>query len=91
MRRIIDHFLAQWKTDTLRKPLLMRGARQVGKTYSVRNFGKTYNDFAEINLELQPNARNVFEKDLQPDRILRELSLIVRKPITPGKTLLFLD
>lgn len=61
MRRIIDHFLAQWKTDALRKPLLMRGARQVGKTYSVRNFGKTYNDFAEINLELQPNARNVFE------------------------------
>ncbi|KKR96627.1 MAG: hypothetical protein UU47_C0012G0009 [candidate division TM6 bacterium GW2011_GWE2_41_16] len=91
MKRLIDHFLEQWKHDNLRKPLLMRGARQVGKTYSVREFGKTYADFVEINLELQPNAQQIFEKDLQPDRILRELSLIARKQITPGKTLLFLD
>lgn len=91
MKRIIDHFLLQWKQDRLRKSLLLRGARQVGKTYAVRKLGKTYSDFVEINFELQTDAHGIFEKNLDPDRILRELSLIVRKPITPGKTLLFLD
>jgi predicted AAA+ superfamily ATPase len=91
MKRIIDYFLLQWKFDPLRKPLLMRGARQVGKTYSIRQLGKTYQDFVEINLELMADARLVFEKDLQPDRIVRELSLLVGKRIVAGKTLLFLD
>jgi len=91
MKRIIDHFLCLWKEDSSRKPLLLRGARQVGKTYSVRNLGASYKDFAEINLELQSDAQRVFEKDLDPVRICRELSIIVRKPIIPGKTLLFLD
>lgn len=91
LKRIIDHFLEKWKQDSSRKPLLIRGARQVGKTYSVRNLGATYLDFAEINLELQTDAQHVFEKDLNPVRICRELSLILRKPIVPGKTLLFFD
>lgn len=91
MKRIIDHFLLQWKQDHLRKSLLLRGARQVGKTYSVRKLGATYPDFVEINFELRTDAHIIFEKNLDPDRILRELSLIVRKPIIPGKTLLFLD
>ena len=91
MKRIIDHFLAEWKQDDSRKPLLIRGARQVGKTYSVRKLGTSYSDFAEINLELKTDAQQVFEKDLDPIRICRELSLIIKKPITPGKTLLFFD
>jgi uncharacterized protein len=91
MKRIIDHFLLQWKQSDDRRPLLMRGARQVGKTYSVRQLGSTYSDFVEINLERQIDAINVFEKDLDPSIICRELSLIAKKPIIPGKTLLFLD
>ena len=91
MKRIIDHFLLQWKQDSLRQSLLLRGARQVGKTYAVRKLGATYPDFVEINFELRTDAQGIFEKNLDPNRILRELSLIARKSITPGKTLLFLD
>lgn len=91
MKRIIDHFLLLWKESDTRKPLLIRGARQVGKTYSVRQLGATYPDFVEINLESQTEASTVFEQNLDPLRICRELSLIAKKPIIPGKTLLFLD
>jgi hypothetical protein len=91
MKRIIDHFLMLWKQDPYRKPLLLRGARQVGKTYSVRQFGTTYPHFVEINFELQAKAIRIFEEDLVPARLLRELSLIAQQEIIPGKTLLFLD
>lgn len=91
MRRIIDHFLLQWKSDKLRKPLLLRGARQIGKTHSARQLGTTYSDFVEINLERRTDAHIIFERDLEPTRMIRELSLIARKPIIPGQTLLFLD
>jgi predicted AAA+ superfamily ATPase len=91
MKRIIDYYLSNWKNDRYRKPLLLRGARQVGKTHAVRVLGATFPDFFEINLESQPIARTIFEKDLQPDRIIRELSALMLKSITPGKTLLFID
>jgi len=91
MKRIIDYYLNNWKTDRFRKPLLLRGARQVGKTHAARALGKTFSDIFEINLENQPGAHIIFEKDLQPDRIIRELSALMQKPITPGKTLLFID
>lgn len=91
MRRIIDHFLHAWKHDNQRKPLLIRGARQVGKTYSVRQLGQSYAEFVEINFEAQPAARLLFEKDMDAQRIIRELSLLSRKRIIPGKTLLFFD
>ena len=91
MKRIIDYYLRNWKNDRYRKPLLLRGARQVGKTHAVRVLGATFPDFFEINLENQPIAQTIFEKDLQPDRIIRELSALMLKSITPGKTLLFID
>ena len=91
MKRIIDHYLKSWKTDRYRKPLLLRGARQVGKTHAARALGATFPDFFEINLENQEAAHIIFEKDLQPDRIVRELSALMLKPIIPGKTLLFID
>ena len=91
MKRIIDHFLLQWKSDRFRKSLLLRGARQVGKTYAVRKLAETYPDFVEINFELRKDAHGIFDKNLEPHRIVRELSLIARQPIIPGKTLLFLD
>ena len=92
MKRLIDYHLDQWKTDPYRKPLLLRGARQVGKTYAARRLGSMYEDFVEINLEFfLEKAARTFQEDLNPKRILHELSLLVDKPITPGKTLLFLD
>lgn len=91
MRRLIDYHLMHWKQDPQRKPLLLRGARQIGKTFSVREFGKSFQECVEINLELQKEAHIAFEKDLDPVRIIRELSLVAHKTIKPGKTLLFLD
>src|SRR5690349_24407 len=91
MKRTIDYYLSKWKTDRYHKPLLLRGARQVGKTYAVRKLGASFPNFFEINLELQPTAQIIFEKDLEPERIIRELSALMLKPIIPGKTLLFID
>lgn len=91
MKRLIDYHLKIWKNDSYRKPLLLRGARQVGKTHAARQLGKSFVDFVEVNLELLPEARTIFEKNLQPERIIRDLSLITKSSITPGKTLLFID
>jgi len=91
MKRLIDRYLREWKNFPYRKSLLLRGARQVGKTYAVRQFGRTFDSFVEINFELTEEARNVFEKDLEPERIIRDLSLIAGKRIVPGETLLFFD
>ncbi len=91
MKRLIDHYLHEWKTSSHRKSLLLRGARQVGKTYAVRELGKHYEDFVEINLEQMPNLVEVFDKNLDPVRILRDIMIQIRKEIIPGKTLLFID
>jgi len=91
LQRIIDQELIKWKQSSIRKPLLLRGARQVGKTFSVRAFGKTFSDFLEVNLERSPDFRSIFEQDLDPKRIIREISLRTGKKISPGETLLFLD
>ncbi len=89
MKRLIDSYLDSWKEDPQRQSLLLRGARQVGKTYSVRKLGSTFPEFVEINFELIPAAKEIFEKDLLPERIIRDLSFLMQKPIIPGKTLLF--
>jgi predicted AAA+ superfamily ATPase len=92
MYRLIENYLNQWVNDPSRKPLLLRGARQVGKTFSVRKLGKTFSDYVELNCEeLLNDSRLIFEKDLNPERIVRELSLLAGKTITPGTTLLFID
>lgn len=91
MKRLIDHYLRVWKDSSARKPLLLRGARQVGKTYAVRQLGRSFDSFVEINLEFMPEAHAIFSKNFDPHRIIRDLSLLVDLPIVPGKTLLFLD
>jgi len=91
MKRYIDDYLLQWKSNARRKPLLLRGARQVGKTYAVRSLGKSFKSCVEINFELMPEMGKVFEKDLQPDRIIRDISYLLEKDIIPGETLLFFD
>lgn len=91
MKRLIDWHLRTWKNSTQRKPLLLKGARQIGKTYAVRQLGKEFESFVEVNFELLPEAKTIFEPDLVPDRILWQLGLLSHTTITPGKTLLFLD
>ena len=91
MKRLIEKNLEEWRQDKRRKPLLIRGARQVGKTYIVRRFGKNFKSFAEINFELLNDANDIFKADLKPDRIIRDLSLLLQTKIIPGESLLFLD
>lgn len=91
MKRIISYYLQQWKADPQRKPLILRGARQVGKTHSVRALGKTFDHFVEVNFEKQNEIKSLFEGDLDPEKIIRDLSLLTQKKIIPQKTLLFLD
>lgn len=90
-KRLIDFHLDKWKTDPYRKPLLLRGARQVGKTYAVRRLAQGFRHFVEVNFEQLEAAASIFEKDLVPERILRSLSLLLKIPIIEGETLLFLD
>lgn len=91
MKRIIDFALETWKKSPTRKPLIIRGARQVGKTTAVRHVGKTFANFVEINFEAEPQWRTIFEGSLDPKRLLIDLELIAEQKITPGKTLLFFD
>jgi uncharacterized protein len=91
MKRFIDKELSQWKDVKFRMPLLLRGARQVGKTYAARQLGKQFSSFVQVNLETQDKERAIFEKDLDVQRIIRDLSLLRMESIVPGKTLLFID
>lgn len=91
MNRFIFFDLISWKSSRQRKPLLLRGARQVGKTYAVRQFGKTFKNFVEINFEKKPQFKKIFELDLDPVRIIKEISIAVDTQIIPSETLLFID
>ena len=91
IHRHIDTALLEWKDDSFRKPLLLRGARQTGKTTAVRHFAKQFESFVELNFEKDDRLFNIFEKDLNIQRILGLIEGIVRQKIVPGKTLLFLD
>lgn len=91
MKRFIESQLEYWKTVPYRKPLLLRGARQVGKTYIVQQFGKQFSSFVQINCEEQPDVRSIFEKDLDAQRIMRDLAFFTKTKIIPGQTLLFID
>ena len=89
--RLIDNYLKEWALRPDRKPLLLRGARQVGKSTAVRQLGKQFENFVEINLEKQPSFIQFFQGDLDVKRIVPQLSAMVGKPIVAGKTLLFID
>jgi predicted AAA+ superfamily ATPase len=89
--RNIDTTLEEWRTAEDRKPLLIRGARQVGKTSAVRTMGEKFTHFIELNLEENTEIHQVFNAGLPVTEICEQIALIVNKPIIPGKTLLFLD
>ncbi len=91
MKRDLLKQLMHWKTHPLRVPLILRGARQVGKSYLVREFGKTFDDYLEINFEKEKKTHIFFEGDLNIPKILEDLALHKGQKITIGKTLLFFD
>lgn len=92
MKRFIDQELKRWKESKRRKPLILRGARQVGKTYSVKQFGEKYFDnVALVDLERNPEWHRVFDGDLNAKRICADLEILLKQKILPGKTLLFID
>ena len=89
--REIDNELNHWKNSPTRKPLLVRGARQVGKSTAIRNLGKKFTYFIEVNFDENKQWRNVFESAQNLDDLLEQISIVNNTPITEGKTLLFLD
>lgn len=91
LHRIIENKLIIWKSASKRKPLIIRGARQVGKTKSIVEFSRHFDNMVAINFERENNLHSLFEKDLDPKRIIKELEAIRNATITPEKTLLFFD
>ncbi len=93
MKRLIDAQLADWKNHHRRKPLILRGARQVGKTHTVNQLAKDhFNDqLIAVDLEKNRQLHSLFGDHLDPRKIISALEVIFRKKIIPGKTLLFID
>ncbi len=90
-RKILD-FLENWKESKHRKPLILQGARQVGKTYSILEFGRThYENVAYFNFETNPKLNKTFEENISPDYLLPILSHIAGQTIVKEKTLIVFD
>ena len=92
MQRFILKKLIEWKESKYRKPLILKGARQVGKTYILKQFGKeNYEGVAYFNFDHDEDLYNLFENTKNPKRILEQLAFIYGKAIIPGKTLIIFD
>ncbi len=92
MYRKIMSFLEVWKDSKLRKPLILQGARQVGKTYSVLEFGRNYyENVAYFNFETNPKLNETFEENISPDYLIPILSHIAGQTIVKEKTLIVFD
>lgn len=92
MKRKISQFLIEWKNNPYRKPLILQGARQVGKTYSILEFGRNnYENVAYFNFETNPSIGKTFEESLEPGYLIPILSRIANQTIVREKTLIFFD
>ncbi len=90
LKRKIDNYIDNYYTNN-RNALLITGARQIGKTFSIREFGKKFKSFIEINFIERPDAVDVFKGAKTTDDILMRLSTITTKPLIKGETLIFFD
>ena len=84
--RNIDKDLTEWMLSKNRKPLMIRGARQVGKSSSVKNLSKNFKYFVEINFDENPQYSQLFEQKLSVTEICEQISLISNTPVKPGET-----
>lgn len=91
IKRHIDNLLLEWKDNPMRKPLLIRGARQVGKSSAIRHFGETFKYFAEVNFERQKAIKGFFSGDIDVHLIAQKIASYIQVPIREGETLLFFD
>ncbi|MFQ5680614.1 MAG: ATP-binding protein [Candidatus Omnitrophota bacterium] len=91
MKRKIDDSLIAWKESKRRKALVLRGARQVGKTFSCRVLGRSFKHFLEVNFEEDKAVRKIFQGSLTPLHLCSRLSAYFSVPIVPGQTLVFFD
>ena len=93
LKRKVDHFLTLWKQKNDRMPLIVKGARQVGKTDAIEFFAKQYyKHVVEINFALQPQYKSIFDDGFEVDSIVKNISLINPKfDFIPGETLIFFD
>lgn len=92
MYRFVENELKSWSRDKKPIPLILRGARQIGKTFIVEKSGKKFfTNFLKINFEKESSYKKIFEKDLDVKEILRIISLNKHSNIIPGKTLVFFD
>ena len=88
MRRLVEARLRSWRTAERRKPLVVRGARQVGKTHTIETFGREeFEETATVDLERNRAWHRVFDGDLDPRRILSELGVLLDRRIVPGRSL----
>ena len=93
LKRKIDYYLISWKNNPNKKPLIVKGARQIGKTESIRNFAKNnYKSIVEINFSLQKQYKNIFDDGFEVNSIIKNISLIdPNLEFIDGKTLIFFD
>ena len=92
MKRDLYQKLLLWKDNPDRKPLVVKGARQVGKTYLIQEFGKhEFEHFFILNADKDPRVRELFERGFRVDRILSDIEVLCGETIVPGKTLIFID
>ena len=92
LKRNAIQALISWKSDEDRKPMVLKGARQVGKTWLMKEFGKNYYDsFVYLNFDEEDELKSIFEANKNPHRIIELLSMITGEKILPGKTLIIFD
>lgn len=92
LQRIAIYDLKKWKESLERKPLIIRGARQVGKTWLMKEFGQScYDNYVYFNFDEEDELKSVFEVNKNPQRIIELLSMIAGEKIAPGKTLVIFD
>ncbi len=92
MRRLIDPLLSKWADSPRRKPLIIRGARQVGKTYAVETLGRgKFRETVKVDFERNRDWHRLFDKDLDAKRILSEIEVLAGKKVVPGEVLVFFD
>jgi len=92
LKREIEITFVEWKMSKFRKPLIIRGARQVGKTYSVTKFGKNhFKTFIKLDFERDRTIHRIFEGDLSTEKLILEIELHTNTRVEPGETLVFFD
>lgn len=92
MKRNVIQDLINWKASEERKPMVLKGARQVGKTWLMKEFGQScYHSFVYFNFDEEDELQSIFETNKNPQRIIELLSMIAGEKILPGETLIIFD